>query len=160
MARGADPLARHPRGLHDHLFDRIRGSEAVELERPASGEQLEEDHAQRPHVRARVDGVAPGITEIRARDPRTGFQSLPLNLFVLGDLYRLAIYPYDSNGDAVRAPGSRRFTAIGEYVGGGKRNVLVVQSMDIWAYLPVPYSPLWACKLNSNRLPLKSPLCR
>lgn len=73
--------------------------------------------------RSRIDGVSPGITEIRARDPRTGFQSLPLNLFVLGDLYRLAVYPYDSNGDAVRAPGSRRFTAIGEYVGGGKRNV-------------------------------------
>ncbi len=73
--------------------------------------------------RSRIDGVTPGITTIRARDPQTGFQAFGVTLFVLGDLYRLAIYPYDSRGDAVRAPGSRRFTAIGEYVGGGYRNL-------------------------------------
>ncbi|HEV7733166.1 MAG TPA: hypothetical protein VGR62_13430 [Candidatus Binatia bacterium] len=73
--------------------------------------------------RSRIDGLVPGIATIGARDPQTGVQAFGVTLLVLGDLYRLAIYPYDSRGDAVRAPGSQRFTAIGEYVGGGIRNL-------------------------------------
>ena len=73
--------------------------------------------------RSRIDGLVPGVATIRARDPETGIQSFPYTLYVLGDLLGIDAYPYDALGDVVRPPGSRRYTAIGRYVGGGTKNL-------------------------------------
>lgn len=73
--------------------------------------------------RSRIDGIVPGRTEIRARDPQSGLRSFAVPFYVLGALRAIEVYPTDSYADVVRPPGSRRFTAIGEFVGGGHRNI-------------------------------------
>jgi trimeric autotransporter adhesin len=73
--------------------------------------------------RSRIDGIAPGLTFVRARDPQTGMESFGVAFYVLGALREIHVHPFDAFADAVRPPGSRRYTAIGEYVGGGHRNI-------------------------------------
>jgi hypothetical protein len=71
--------------------------------------------------RGRMLGVSPGGAFLRATDPKTGVRSLPHEVFVLGDLERIDVTPFQSR--AVRPPGSRHFKAIGFYQGGGSLNL-------------------------------------
>lgn len=71
--------------------------------------------------RGRVLGHSPGGAFLRAVDAQTGVESFNHQVFVLGELQSILVRPRHSK--LVQHPGSFRFTAIGQYEGGGSLNL-------------------------------------
>ncbi len=92
--------------------------------------------------RSRIDGLAPGLTYVRARDPVTGMVSLdccwPIQtsrLYVGGALVGIFLEatPDDRAFSPARAPDPRRVSAVAVFTGGARRVVtedVVFQSSD------------------------------
>jgi uncharacterized protein YjdB len=75
------------------------------------------------HDASRIDAVAPGITFIDCKDYETGKTSSQIPFWVLGDLTAIQAWEGLQPLEFPRIGGSVYLTAIGQYVGGGARNL-------------------------------------
>ncbi|MGH7894268.1 MAG: Ig-like domain-containing protein [Candidatus Binatia bacterium] len=73
--------------------------------------------------RSRVDAVAPGLTYVTCTDPQSGLSSYGAQFWVLGALTAIEVYGSSSPVDWLRNGEALRLTAIGQYQGGGQRNL-------------------------------------
>jgi len=100
--------------------------------------------------RGRMLGRSPGGAFVRAVDPKTGVQSLPHQVFVLGDLERIDVAPFQTR--PLRPPGSRHFKALGFYQGGGSLNLTqqVEWSSEHPAIAVAPNDPTDRSRIESS----------
>jgi uncharacterized protein YjdB len=73
--------------------------------------------------RSRIDAVAPGQTLISCTDSVTGIRSYSEWFWTLGDLVEIEVYGTEAPADWLRVGDALRLTAIGRYVGNGRRNI-------------------------------------